>query len=571
MLKRTYKTLLRSCLKQKPSDNTKPLVQNRNYGHLQHTSSTPNLKRCWLCQSCNLLNNSVTWHCLNCDCVSFVAPIYKDTLQKSYQQPIYNDIKKIISDGSEQCKKNQLTESQSEVNGNKAKTIANAFNKPSCIFSMDTPNIIDEKIRKCQLCIINQEKTNTYLCQHQLNSKYIQFPLIDGKPTGDCYIKQPKYNVVTRYRTVDGLYNTNTNNNNTINKSLSNIRDALSGPINLSEGIFGEQILTIKCRPNNIGNRSSDALTQKRIFTDTHKEIQTFTQYAAEFAGQNVTNKNVTCNTCGMCNQTNCISNNNGEKCDKTDNKLSTSRVTITTLSRNRPTFDKLNNARNLTLSRKGGVLVSVGDWSNNNSPVTLVTPNSITDPSQEGYYEILKQGKINVVSLPYENVSTVAALEQESNNNNEQEENTAVYAVINKMNKSKNKKTHQQPQSYTPVIEPAKYSYIGLSSPITDAKHEKRTDKLDNIKKTNSSSVMNKNMMINLINDNDTNCSDQLSNVIVTPQKECRDTQITITAGVNSPNAETSEIYAKVWKESRKPVDSQKMLVCCKHFIDDN
>lgn len=48
---------------------------------LQCLASTPNLKNCWLCQSSNILNNSVPWHCLNFKCVSVVASIYNNTIQ----------------------------------------------------------------------------------------------------------------------------------------------------------------------------------------------------------------------------------------------------------------------------------------------------------------------------------------------------------------------------------------------------------------------------------------------------------------------------------------------------------
>lgn len=48
---------------------------------LTTTTSTPNLVRTWTCFECALRNEaSVTWHCVNCETVSYLAPVYKETL-----------------------------------------------------------------------------------------------------------------------------------------------------------------------------------------------------------------------------------------------------------------------------------------------------------------------------------------------------------------------------------------------------------------------------------------------------------------------------------------------------------
>lgn len=88
--KRVYKSLLRGCLK-RPQRNQQNLPANcidcentrkyvKNSIELFHHFSNPSLNRRWICDRCDTDNNSVTWHCLICDTVSYLAPIYKETL-----------------------------------------------------------------------------------------------------------------------------------------------------------------------------------------------------------------------------------------------------------------------------------------------------------------------------------------------------------------------------------------------------------------------------------------------------------------------------------------------------------
>ncbi|XP_075156937.1 calpain 15 small optic lobes isoform X2 [Haematobia irritans] len=88
--KRVYKSLLRGCLK-RPHRNQQHLPANcvdcentrkyvKNSIELFHHFSNPSLNRRWVCDKCDTDNNSVTWHCLICDTVSYLAPIYKETL-----------------------------------------------------------------------------------------------------------------------------------------------------------------------------------------------------------------------------------------------------------------------------------------------------------------------------------------------------------------------------------------------------------------------------------------------------------------------------------------------------------
>lgn len=87
------KSLLRGCLKRPPQrhalaeavidkcvdcENTKRYVKSSV--EIFHHFSNPSLNRRWICDNCESDNNSVTWHCLVCDTVSYLAPIYKETL-----------------------------------------------------------------------------------------------------------------------------------------------------------------------------------------------------------------------------------------------------------------------------------------------------------------------------------------------------------------------------------------------------------------------------------------------------------------------------------------------------------
>lgn len=83
-----YKSLLRGCLK-RPQRNSQNLTSNcvdcedtrkyiKNSIELFRHFSNPALNRRWVCHACGTENSSVTWHCIICDTVSYLAPIYKD-------------------------------------------------------------------------------------------------------------------------------------------------------------------------------------------------------------------------------------------------------------------------------------------------------------------------------------------------------------------------------------------------------------------------------------------------------------------------------------------------------------
>lgn len=130
-----------------------------------------------------------------------------------------------------------------------------------------------------------------------------------------CYVKQPKFNIITRYRLVDGLHNLKTR----LNKSTSNISSACLSPIDNEfvsvDGLFGERVAS-----SNVAAAHVDKVTA----------------LAAQSAG-------------------------NWSKRSRNVSNENSGHFTITTLSRNAsaPKTDK-----NHILNRNGGVFVSVHDWS---------------------------------------------------------------------------------------------------------------------------------------------------------------------------------------------------------------
>ncbi|XP_050074282.1 calpain-D [Anopheles maculipalpis] len=50
--------------------------------------SQPSINRKWNCHRCRAYNRSVSWHCINCEALSVIAPVYKDTIRKPLTTPL---------------------------------------------------------------------------------------------------------------------------------------------------------------------------------------------------------------------------------------------------------------------------------------------------------------------------------------------------------------------------------------------------------------------------------------------------------------------------------------------------
>lgn len=476
--------MLRSCLKHKPTDNIKNFFEPNKFEHLFRSQSTPSLRRFWICLSCGLANNSVTWHCLNCECVSFLAPIYKETLKRNTAE---------LTLENEQI--------QSTVTGN----VAQQKSSKSRHFSMDSGGPSSQQ-RKCQLCSYKSNASNeSTICRHQTRTKYLRFPMIGATRIGP---EQKSFDEA-RYYANDGLYYSNRK----INKSLSSITDSFGG------GVFGERIITSKNRPTtlvvneNTARRTTskgtvESYSRQLSVPNTTSELSHFNDFSIpEQRTSNAIQTSISCDICGVCNQ---------NRCQAVSSNCDSSRFTVTTLSRSGTLTVGGNKFQ--TLPRNGGVFIAVKDWSNSSSHYS--GPQVAT--MQDNYYEILKNPNNN---QPYENHSIIAKDKEAQNNE-------PIYAVVNKMNKTKNKLQQQQSEP--------KFSYVG--SQVVGVGNKSDSALYASI------AAVNNNRLPSLDN-NGSNCNIKTSH-------------ITITSSDDQAGSDTSEIYAKVWKGPRKSLDSQKMYV---------
>lgn len=529
---------------------------------LKRSNSTPSLKRCWLCQSCKVLNNSVTWHCLSCECVSLVAPIYKDTLQKGCIRPEQTATKDTNLNNHTRCKSKQ-----------------NISNSVSC--------------NKLQTGAMNQQQQQQQPPQPQQQQQQYQSPLSEfdrlnhrysNRPmdlcpvlmaatnsTGDCYVKQVKYNEVTRYRSVGGLCPLNRHHEN---KSLPNIVDAfmetnvMRPKQEISDNFFGERIFTVN-KPNAFTMSATAIKTAtanhginsaRKALTPMH-EIHKFTRFATKSAArESVVKKMCTPGeACRMCNLGRCqndafVTTNHK---NPTENPLDTSRFTITTLSRNNAirSTDK-----NQTLTRNGGVLIAVRDWSMEKT----VTPNkngvpTSTPMSPDSYYEILRNPNNNAATDVNKENNRISKSQTHIYENSvtptaKPDANGPIYAVVNKMNKTKNTKLQSAQSLRSP--DQTKFTYIGMS-PTSNVKSSKSTMVVESdalYATAKSSSQHNNNLSNNNSNNNNgvlTNMMPSLNNNVNNnnglPMSEC------------TPTSTNVEFSTKVWKGNKKPIESTK------------
>lgn len=578
--KRVYKTLLRSCLKQKPSDNVKNFYQPNKHAHLFRSPSTPSLKRIWICHACELENNSVTWHCLNCECVSYLAPIYKETLRKKDS----NDLP-IVNSSSSVCGGDVVDSSTAAIIPTTAATVVvassvtantkirNIMLDDSAMSNNTTTTTTAANPQKCHLCLYKTKPSSQLLagkepiCRHQNRSKYLRFPMIGARDAGggvgsglnainpnnvqhqnqQTSFDDGKHYEQSAYRPPhDGLYYSNRK----INKSLSSISDfdhgdlvvepmiATGAAATASAGVFGERILS---RPN------------RTNVTDAVRKQLSRSQY--HIGGTEKQLPSLLCEICGVCNHNRCpaIGNSGGCAPPPTSQQQSAtsdtiSRFTITTLSR-------MGNYRGgaavgggaggtgqsnhpaKTLSRNGGVFVAVRDWS-----AELPKPiHQAPLPATDSYYEILKNPNNNP---PYENQSIINKTkeirhlyENHPLPQQQQQSQEPIYAVVNKTKKSRNKLMTQQSEP--------KFSCVGTNS--ENKPHSEPESLYASIGGGTVGALNNNLHRLSSLDDTGTD-------------GDLKSSHVTISSSIDHPGSDTSEIYAKVWKGPRKSLDSQKM-----------
>lgn len=379
--------------------------------HLQRSSSTPNLKRCWLCQSCNVLNNTVTWHCLNCECVSVVAPIYKDTIQKGC-------IRANVASGNATtvAPTAALATTAAAAASTVAHSAVTATNATNTDRTNQANNNFNHKNVKCKPKppnAMNPTFIDYVDRMHRSHRSLDVCPVVvaaqSNSNADDCYVNQIKYNEVTRFQPGAGLCPLNRHHEN---KSLPNIVDAFhdhesqrkfvptdddpSTTAIWSEHFFGERIFTVNKpqpfhatlgKPAAYGSIRNSA--RNKAITPIH-DIQKFTRYATKSAIRESSVVKKMCTpgeACRMCNMGRCnggggggggnndsfsiVHNNtkNHHQPSLMENALlDTSRFTVTTLSRSNNPLMKSKDKNQATSSRNGGggggVLIAVRDWS---------------------------------------------------------------------------------------------------------------------------------------------------------------------------------------------------------------
>lgn len=117
------------------------------------------MNRRWLCDECKSENNSVTWHCVICDTVSYLAPIYKETLfnpkqnnsylERNFSQDLKNDDRNLLEGAYN--KRNE----DYDIFDNKSKI----FFKKS--YFRRTQSLTTEKslsCRNCHMCFVNNRR-----------------------------------------------------------------------------------------------------------------------------------------------------------------------------------------------------------------------------------------------------------------------------------------------------------------------------------------------------------------------------------------------------------------------------
>lgn len=564
--KRIYKTLLRSHHKhnstesqQESSSNHNSDEQHEHLVHLQRSNSTPSLKRCWLCQSCKVLNNSVTWHCLNCECVSVVAPIYKeqkgDTIQKGCIRNEPTTVASVAAAATVAAAVNAIAKDTHLINNIRCKS------KP-------IPNSIScDKFAKGAM---NQSSLNgfdrpTNRFSHRQMDACPALMAANATTTGDCYVNQVKYNEMTRYRPVGGLCPLN---RHLENKSLPNITDAFNESNmptkEMSEHLFGERIFTVN-KPNAFTTtaKTTTASTNhginsaRKALTPVH-EIHKFTRYATKSAArESVVKKMCTPGeACRMCNLGRC--QNDAFSMNKISNDLDTSRFTITTLSRNAVKT----NDNNQTLSRNGGVLIAVRDWSMEKSSTPKNNGISTETPmSPDSYYEILRNPNNNTATEQMSNKdgnrmakSQTSHIYENSISPVKTETNGPIYAVVNKLNKTKNTKMPSTTQSIRSP-EQTKFTYIGMNPHNVKSKPAATVDP-DALYASNKNLQHNNNL-----SNNNNNGVAALQNNVMPSLNSVNNNNNSVTSNdsTTNPPPTNAEFSTKVWKGNKKPMESNK------------
>ncbi|XP_055621619.1 calpain-D isoform X2 [Toxorhynchites rutilus septentrionalis] len=113
-----------------------PLAHTNECKIIRRSYSQPSLYRIWVCLVCNYVNNSITWHCINCDSVSSLAPVYKSSTKKQTNHDDYS---------RSRLARNSCYEERT-------------YRRSSSVEFINS--------MKCQVCLYNRFEINNTECEH---------------------------------------------------------------------------------------------------------------------------------------------------------------------------------------------------------------------------------------------------------------------------------------------------------------------------------------------------------------------------------------------------------------------
>lgn len=205
-----------------------------------------------------------------------------------------------------------------------------------------------------------------------------------------------------------------------------------------------------------------------------------------------------------------------------------TGHFTITTLSRSGDS-SRSTTASKRSLPRNGGVFVAVGSWSV--APVVAAEPSPDQTSQDTLGYEILKNPYAGgAANHFYENqpkkVQTIL---------NEPQPLEPIYAVVNKINKLRAAKAAAADKHQARAFD-------ALNASI-DQQQQQQPHELQILAGADADRV--------------DGCGQSASTS--TTAEQSTSSYITISSGVQEPGSDTSDIYAKVWKGPRNALDSQR------------
>lgn len=372
--------------------------------------SQPYIYRNWLCQSCKFDNSTITWHCLNCNHVSFLAPIYKDTFKNlsTISSPLNNSVTStpvlfnnnnflITTDRNLFCNKND-----EHYNDDVKSTLYRSV-------SMDSGLHINRT--KCQLCLFNR-----YDLYHPSN-KFVNCKHINKSRDSVLLNIQNEYNKLTSFTT-------------SIKKSHSSILavdfEKLS-KLNNKEKIDENNTKEKFDRPNSlIVTNNKKYLEQSKKEEQLHFKQLSLPDTDIEY--KFINNIKPSCDICSNINDKSC--------CSKGDNTSIRSRFTVSTLRKsskpdNTSITENLFQKSTIPKNECGGVFISVRDWNFLNEPKTLKMSNNC----YENVRETVNNNNNDNENPSYENHTII---EKYKNEMKEKllSSNEPIYAVVNKLNK---------------------------------------------------------------------------------------------------------------------------------------